>query len=322
MVSTNIYRFNPSLIFIDKISLYAVSDEKYVLFVNLEAKLYKYNLIVFNRSSSDMKYLLLHGVIISFFLIILSHYAILSHAALSAIGINDRKEHTVRSQNLTNFIYLTKTGGMRGSGSALSDTVYIGRNGSVQVSREETSGVLHSIRTVVTDTASFFTEFESFISSMERKHKSGSIETDGMVSEYYPPQITLCYAVNGEESSCFTETESRLSVHVRKIMDMVDRKIQQAELLPGPAGLYIRSQQMPESFIEYVKPDIRLIRVDDVSDEKARSSVLEMMSFVYAGRTAEKIMISENVSLIPGRPVYLLTGDNHLYLLTAYSYRK
>ena len=64
-------------------------------------------------------------------------------------------------EKLVQFVFTSQIGGMVGGFSAISNSTYISLSGLIQVSKEDTNGVLHKLMIAHTDTCKLFKDIAS-----------------------------------------------------------------------------------------------------------------------------------------------------------------
>ncbi len=215
------------------------------------------------------------------------------------------------------FAYVSKIGGMIGGFTATSNSLYIGGTGLVQVSKEETNGVLHMLRIGHADIRAFFDDLARNCKLLLPKRKSAEQGQAFELSEYYPPQTLVCYSVPAQGNViCNYYGKDETTEVVRDFVNKVKKIIAQAELSLAEAGLYIRAQRIPEPDLSFIEPDLKLQHFNLTANKRLLSILENEMALVRVGEETATVVLANKIRLMPDKPVYIQIGERVYLLIT------
>jgi hypothetical protein len=233
------------------------------------------------------------------------------NSEFSEAGISGRVVH---------FAFISEIGGMVGGFSAISNSKYISRSGLIQVSREETNGVLHALMTGHTDTSVFFKNIAEDSNFCPRMEKSVVDQNSNIVSEYYPPKTLMAYFFyGGNNVACeyygeVPNTEVAKSF-VNKVLDLTAK----TKLYPATPGLYVRAHRILASNLNLIEFDLELDRSDLLSFPILNKISEVQMALVRVGEKDGKAVIADNIVIKAGDPIHIRIGKV-AYLVFPYRY--
>ena len=228
---------------------------------------------------------------------------------------------TGNTEEKARYIHVSRVGGMVGGFSATSDSKYFGPRGLVQISKEETSGVLHMLKQGQLDTSAFFNEL--FIKADDfapQKSLAEEVEDNIEVSEYYPPQITICLSIpKANVAYCNSYKEVEDNGIVTDLMKKIDETASTSELSPAESGLYLRAQRIHDPELYFIKADIKVPDLLSINNRRLRKAIENEMALIKMAEITDTVMKAGSIELRPDRPVYIQIGKE-VYLLTSYTY--
>lgn len=251
--------------------------------------------------------------------IVLVLIAVSSYSMISRGKIHEISGETGLIKEILPFAYVSKIGGMVGGFSATSNSQYINSSGLVQVSKEETNGILHMLRFGHIDTSAFFNDLAKKYKPLLPKKKPPMHDKALELSEYYAPQTLVCYLVSAKDNvACHYYGKDEITDAIRDFMNKMEKIIDKSELSMAKAGLYVRAQRIPKTELSFTTPDIKL---QDLTDNQILSSILENeMALVRIDEETAKAELADKITLLPDKPIYIQIGDR-LYLLITYRYK-
>lgn len=217
------------------------------------------------------------------------------------------------------FVFISKIGGMVGGFSAISNSQYIGSTGLIQVSREETNGVLHLLKQGHANTRAIFEYLNENSDILQYKSKTEIPKQDYDLTEYYPPKTLLCYFSHEHNNICchyFNENE--ITDAVRDFLNEAQKLVDQQELSLAEAGMYVRAQFIPDAKRSFVKPDIKFKNIY-VATKQIHTILENQMSLIRVGDMSATYELSEKLSFLPNKPLYIQIGKD-VYLFITYRY--
>lgn len=232
-------------------------------------------------------------------------------SAFSETGISDKVVH---------FAFISEIGGMVGGFSAISNSKYISRSGLIQVSKEETNGVLHELMTGHTDTSVFFENITKDSNFCPRMEKSVVDQNSNEVSEYYPPKTLMAYFFYGEKNvPCeyygeVANTEAAKSF-VNRVLDLTAK----TKLYHATPGLYVRAQRILASNLNLIKFDLELEPSDLISFPILNKIFEITMALVRVREKDGRAVIADKIVIKAGDPIHIRIGKE-AYLLFPYRY--
>lgn len=246
-------------------------------------------------------------------------------ASTSSVKFRGEKYRISQGKGLTTevvpFAYVSKIGGMVGGFTATSNSQYINSSGLVQVSKEETNGVLHMLKIGHADTRAFFDDLARDCKLLLPKRKSAERDQAHELSEYYPPKTLVCYSVPSQgnvicNSYGINETTDALKNFVNK----AEKIIIQSALALAEAGLYARAQRIPEADLNFITPDVKLEHSDIAANKRLVSILKNEMALIRIGEEAATVVLANKITLLPDKPIYIQIGKR-VYLLITYRYK-
>jgi hypothetical protein len=223
-------------------------------------------------------------------------------------------------QKVVHFAYVSQIGGMVGGSTAVNNSQYVGITGLVQISREETNGVLHLLQIGHTDTKAFFDDVGLKSNFIKQKNRSVEQGRGLEVSEYYAPKTFLCYS--GPPKGDFKYSyyrKNELTDDAKAFVNKVDKIIAELELSCAKKGLYARAQRIPDPELNFIEPDIYLQDISLSAKHMLHRIIENEMALIRIGEETEAIRLENDHKLIPDRPIYVQTG-NLIYLIITYRF--
>jgi hypothetical protein len=219
------------------------------------------------------------------------------------------------------FVHISQMGGMVGGFSAVSNSQYIARTGLIQISKEETNGVLHQLQEGHTNTSALFDYLAKNADLLNHQETAEIKEQDLNLREYYPPKTLLCYLKTSKENSvCKYFEKDDISNAVRDFLNKAQTLIDQTSLSIAESGLYVRAQCIADWEGRFIKPKLVLEYVDLIAEGKLRNIIENEMSFVRVDMEAKNDTETEKLSFIPDKPFYIQISKD-MYLLITYQYK-
>jgi len=220
--------------------------------------------------------------------------------------------------SVNSFIFVSQIGGMVGGATFCSVSSYLGADGTLQSSREESNGILHSLKTGRADINPVQQKIESSTEAWKRAEAPGETNREAEVSEYYSPKILLNFllpADPGYFSHYFelSDTTNRLS----EVLKSIDTLFSDTPLSKAKDGLYARAQRIPNAKNKFIKAAANLNKLGPPARETMCAVISREMALVRIGGLGDEIILLDGVSLKPNRPLYL-EADNLVYLITTY----
>ena len=237
----------------------------------------------------------------------------------------EAQEEMMRSNSTSTFLevvqftFVSHIGGMVGGRSAIADSMYISRSGLVQVSKEDTNGILHSLMISHTDTGQLFQEITKIAQLTESK-KDDTENNNVVLPEYFQPKTIAAYLLNGVKSyiyKYFEEPEhSRIG---RKVIDIISHFVANKELFPASSGLYVRSQRVITSDLHLIKFDLVLEHSDLLSFKLLKNILENEMALVHIHENNGNSVLAKNVVIRAGNPLHIRIG-REVYLIFPFRY--
>lgn len=224
------------------------------------------------------------------------------------------------SDKLVQFAFISQIGEMVGGFSAISNSNYISRSGLIQVSKEETNGILHTLMIGQTDSSVFFENLAkdpNFCSQMEKPLTDKNSNT---VSEYYPPKTVVAYSYYGRDNiicEYYGEFESPEveKIFLDKILDLAAK----ASLHAAEPGLYVRAQRNLVSSLDFIKFDLELELYEALNYVTLQKLIQNEMALIRVLEKNGKAILADNIMLEAGYPVHIRIGKR-AYLIFPYRY--
>lgn len=217
------------------------------------------------------------------------------------------------------FVYVSEIGGMVGGFTATSNSRYIGGTGLVQVSREETNGVIHMLRMGHADTEGFLRELAEGCKLRPPERNSAQQGEPLEVSEYYPPETLVCYLTPSHHYVIYSFKGKEVTDVVRGFVNQAAEFVARSELSSVKPGLYVRAQRILESDAKIVKPDVVLERSELAANKKLLSILENEMALVRVGQETDRGVLRGKITFLPDKPIHIQIED-YLYLVTTYRY--
>ena len=220
---------------------------------------------------------------------------------------------------LVPFAFISKIGGMVGGHSAVADSTYLSRSGLIQVSREDTSGVLLSLVTAQTDTGNILEELAASLGSPEAKTPPTD-STNVELPEYYAPQTVVAYFLHGKKGSVHEFVgEAGQATARQRFFDEISRFIATHKLSPAAPGLYVRAQRLPTSDLQLIKFDLECEESDLLSFTTLKQILENQMALLRVQEVDGSPLLARNVALKAGNPLHIRVGKQ-AHLIVPYRY--
>lgn len=217
------------------------------------------------------------------------------------------------------FAFVSHIGGMVGGRSAVADTIYVSHSGLIQISKEDTDGVLHSLMIAHADTSKLFEEIIKNSESTTMKklaNKKRKIE----LPEYYPPHTVVAYFADGGKGSVYEYfEEAEYSEEGKKFIDIISQFVAKKEITHASPGLYMRSQRDLTSDLHLIKFDLELEQSDLLSLELLKNILENEMALIHIHGSNENPVLTKNVVIKAGNPLHIKLG-RQAYLIFPYRY--
>ena len=224
------------------------------------------------------------------------------------------------SEKAAQFVFVSKIGAMVGGSSAVSSSQYISDSGFVQVSKEETNGVLHSLMSGSTDSSVFFENVAKAFETCPQMKGPHSAQENGTVTEYYSPTTYISYTFfRGNNEVCEYNGEVSNSDLVKKFINQVSDFVAETKLSPAAPGLYVRTNRNPAANLNLIAFDLELKRSDLPSFGKLKQMLANKMAMIRVREKKSRAKIANNLVIQAGNPVHLKIGKE-AYLLFPYRY--
>jgi hypothetical protein len=224
------------------------------------------------------------------------------------------------SDKAVQFVFISEIGAMVGGSSAVSNSKYISESGLVQVSKEETNGVLHTLMTGLTDTSVFFENIGKGSNACPQMESPNTAKESGNVTEYYPPTTYIAYSFfSGSNEVCEYIGEVSNSDLVKNFVDQVSDLVAGTKLSPDSPGLYVRTSRNPTSNLNLIAFDLQLKRSDLPSFVKLNQMIANEMAMIRVREKNGRAVIAGDFTIQAGDPVHLIIGKE-AYLLFPFRY--
>jgi hypothetical protein len=214
------------------------------------------------------------------------------------------------------FAFISNIGGMVGGLSAISNSTYISRSGLVQVSKEDTNGVLHTLMVAQTDTSEVFKDI-SRAGDFTKIGKANTDKKDNVLSEYYPPTKFVSYFYEGDSGSVheyFGYDEH--TGFAKKISDNISDFVAKTKLHSANLGIYVRAQRLPNKNLHFIKFDL-VLEPDDLISFPILTSILENeMAMVGIPEKNGDARLDNNIVIRPGYNLHIRVGQKAYVVFT------
>lgn len=222
-------------------------------------------------------------------------------------------------ENLVQFIYTSHIGGMVGGSYAVSNSTYISISGLIQVSQEETNGILHSLLIAHTDTRKLFQDLTINYDSSQIERPQTN-DRNNEVSEYYPPKKILAFFFQKGSNSIYEYYDNcKTSLSCYKFFEVLSDFTAKTTLRYANPGLYVRAQRLPASNIQFIKFDLELHRSDLQSLPTLNKILQNEMALVQIIIKNGRAVLTDNVEIKAGQPIHIRIGKD-AYLIFPYYY--
>lgn len=229
------------------------------------------------------------------------------------------RSNAQKLEELVQFVFTSQIGGMVGGFSAISNSTYISLSGLIQVSKEETNGVLHTLMIAHTDTSKLFKDIASNVDFTQMK-KPITDNKNNVLSEYYPPRKLLAYFFQRENEPIYEYFgEAKYPKSCKKFLEKVSDFAAKTTLHYANPGLYVRAQRVPASNIQLIKFDLELERSDLLSFPTLNKILQNEMAMVRIYQKNGRAVIADNIVIKAGDPIYTRIGKD-AYLIFPYHY--
>jgi hypothetical protein len=225
-------------------------------------------------------------------------------------------------KNVTPYIFVSEVGGMVAGFSATSHSKHISSSGLIQVSKEETNGVLHTLMTGHTDTSVFFENLAKDSNLCLQMEKPLTGKKSNMVSEYYPPGTLVAYYYSrGNSAICEYYGKVECTEVVKNLGDRVLDLVAKTRLYSAIPGLYVRAQRICALNLNLIKFDLELERSDPLSYATLNKILENEMALVRVREKNGRAVLTDNIVLKAGNPIHIRIGKC-AYLIFPYRYNK
>ena len=222
-------------------------------------------------------------------------------------------------EKLIQFVFTSQIGGMVGGFSAFSNSTYISLSGLIQVGKEETNGVLHTLMIAHTDTSKLFKDIASNVDFTQMK-KPLTDNKNNVLSEYYPPKKLLAYFFQRDNEPIYEYFgEAECPKSCKKFLEKVSDFAAKTTLHYANPGLYVRAQRVPASNLQLIKFDLELERSDLLSFPTLNKILQNEMALVRIYEKNGGAIIADSIVIKPGDPIHTRIGKD-AYLIFPYYY--
>lgn len=222
-------------------------------------------------------------------------------------------------EKLFQFVFTSQIGGMVGGFSAISDSTYISLSGLIQVSKEETNGVLHTLMIAQTDTSKLFEDIASNVDFTQMKTPVTD-NKNNVLSEYYPPKKLLAYFFQKENDFFYEYFEEATFPNSCKIfLEKVTDFSAKTTLHYASPGLYVRAHRVRTSNLQLIKFDLELERSDLLSFPTLNKILQNEMALVQVNNINGRAILADNIVIKAGDPIHTRIGTD-AYLIFPYHY--
>jgi hypothetical protein len=217
------------------------------------------------------------------------------------------------------FVFTSQIGGMVAGFSAMSNSTYISLSGLVQVSKEETNGILHTFLVAHTDTSKLFQDIGGKMDFTQMRKPVADNKND-VLSEYYPPKRFFAYFLKREDGffyEYFEETNCPDSC--KKFVEKISDFSAKTTLHYAKPGLYVRAQRVNTSNLQLISFDLELERSDLLSFPTLNKILQNEMALVQVHKKQDRAILDGNIMVKAGDPVHARIGKD-VYLIFPYRY--
>jgi hypothetical protein len=208
---------------------------------------------------------------------------------------------------------------MVGGFSAMSNSTYISLSGLVQVSKEETNGLLHTLMVAYTDTNKLFKDIVGKVDFAQLRKRVADNKNDEL-SEYYPPKKLFAYFFkvdNGFLSDYFEDANCPDSC--KKLFETISDFSAKTTLHYAKPGLYVRAQRVHTSNEQLIKFDLELERSDLLFFPTLNKILHNEMALVQVHKKQDRTVLAGNIIVNAGDPIHARIGED-VYLIFPYRY--
>jgi hypothetical protein len=245
-------------------------------------------------------------------------------ALLSSYGCTNAEEQDVppieaeergEDSSPVPFVWVSLLGPHVGGRRATSETVYLGKDGAVQVARETNDGELISLREGRLQPIALWEELDGIPVPKPAKRASGEL------TDYRPPTVVVARL---SALGAYSIASYRREELVEPTSDLVERATAMPggiRLEAGKPGLYLRAQRIPGFDPRIQKPDLEISAERGRKNRVLAKALRREMSLVRIGDHGEKVVLFGELELRPERRVHLQSGDT-VYRLVSYATRE
>lgn len=222
-------------------------------------------------------------------------------------------------EKLVQFVFTSQIGGMVGGFSAFSNSTYISLSGLIQVSKEETNGILHTLMIAHTDTSKLFNDIASNVDFTQMK-KPLIDNKNNVLLEYHPPKKLLAYFFKRENESIYVYFgEAKYPKSCKKFLEKVSDFAAKNTLHYAKPGLYVRAHRVPAPNLQLIKFDLELERSDLISFPTLNTILQNEMALVRIYKKNGRAVLSDNIMIKSGVPIHTKIGKD-AYIIFPYHY--
>ena len=256
------------------------------------------------------------GLVIVLLLLIISPSFNIKHGVQENLACANAQE----PERLVQFVFSSQIGGMVGGFSAISNSTYISLSGLIQVSKEETNGVLHTLMIAHTDTSKLFKDISSNVDFSQMKDPLTKNRNNSL-SEYYPPQKLLAYFFQRENETVYKYFgEANYPESCKKIFEKVSDFAANTTLHYADPGLYVRAHRVAAANLQLIEFDLELEPSDLLSLPTLNKILQNEMALVRTHEKNGRALLADNIMIKSGDPIHIRIGKD-VYIIFPYYYR-
>ena len=219
----------------------------------------------------------------------------------------------------TEFVFMSDIGGMVGGSSSISNSTYVSRSGLVQVSKEESNGVLHTLMMSQADTNELF-NYVAKSCGLDDSKKPNVNSEDDVLSEYYPPTRFIAYFFLDAYGSFYDYGNQAGQPKLGKVLEnSVSRLLAKTTLYSAKSGLYVRAQRLSAENLHLIGFDLTLDPSELSSYPKLKRILANEMAMVEIPENSGAATLDNVVALRPGNNLHIRLGGRP-YVIFTYRY--